>query len=51
MGYSTSRTLKEGIRQSWYSIKNSGPDYNPLRYLEEAKQKNMNLEEYFPEGN
>jgi UDP-glucose 4-epimerase len=51
MGYSTSRTLKEGIRQSWHSIKNSGPDYNPLKYLEEAKQKNMNLEEFFPEGN
>lgn len=51
MGHSTSRKLKKGIRQSWRSIKNASTEYNPLKYLEEAKDKNMSLEEYFPKGN
>ena len=48
MEFSNVRTLNEGIRQSWVSIKNASSEYNPLKYLEEAKRKNMSLEEYFP---
>lgn len=48
MGVSNSRSLREGIKQSWDSIKNSGQEYNPLKYLNEAKDKNINLKDYFP---
>lgn len=44
----TFKTLKEGIRSSKESIFNSKDDYNPLKFLEEAKSKNLNLTEFFP---
>lgn len=48
MGYSNSRTLSEGIRQSWDSIKNAGKEYNPLVHLDDAKNKDIDLKEFFP---
>ena len=48
MKTSNSKSLKEGIRQSWDSIKNANENYNPLKHLEEANQKNVDLKNYFP---
>lgn len=50
MGFSKSRSLKEGIRESWNSISSLSEDscYNPLKYLNEAKEKEINLKSYFP---
>ena len=48
MGISNTRSLREGIIQSWLSIKNASQDYNPLKHLDEAKSKNINLSNYFP---
>ena len=36
MKTSKSRSLKEGIRDSWNSIKNADREYNPLKYLNES---------------
>jgi len=47
-GHSEARSLKEGIRQSWESIKNSGEDYNPLKYLNQANEKGVDLKKFFP---
>ena len=33
---------------SWNSIKNAGSEYNPLKYLEEAKENNTDLLKFFP---
>ena len=41
-------SLVEGIEMSWDSIQESGSDYNPLKYLEEAKESNTNLVNFFP---
>lgn len=41
-------SLKEGITLSIKSIMFDNSEYNPLVYLEEAKNKNVNLTEYFP---
>lgn len=48
VGDLNARTLSEGIRQSWQSIKDSGEDYNPLKYLEEAKEKEFDLLAHYP---
>ena len=50
MGSSNCRTLLQGIQESWNSIKNEDEsgNYNPLKYLEEAKEKDLNLKNYFP---
>jgi dTDP-glucose 4,6-dehydratase len=48
VGDLNARKLKEGIRQSWQSIKNSGEEYNPLKYLEEAKEKDFDLKVHYP---
>ena len=42
-------TLKKGIKMSYETILNS-KDYNPLIHLEEAKQKNINVGEFFNEA-
>jgi nucleoside-diphosphate-sugar epimerase len=42
------KSLKEGIRESWVSIENASGEYNPLKHLEEAKNKHIDLEKYFP---
>ena len=46
--YSKRRFLKQGIKEAWESIKNSNDSYNPLKYLEEAKQKSIDLTTFFP---
>ena len=48
MKFSNARTLKQGIRQSWQSIQESHDDYNPLKYLDQAKNNNIDLKEFFP---
>lgn len=45
-GWSPRITLAEGIRMSYESILKS-EGYNPLRYLEEAAARNIDLTEYF----
>ena len=42
-------SLKEGVLRSWRSIlANSGnPEYNPLRYLDEAESKGIDLTQFF----
>ena len=41
-------SFEEGIEMSWYSIQNCDDDYNPLKYLEQAKESNVNLKDFFP---
>lgn len=49
MGSTSKRSLKQGIAQSWESIKVSNKsEYNPLKYLEEAKNKDFDLLKHFP---
>ena len=48
METSNSRSLNVGIRESWDSIKNADSEYNPLKYLEEAKDKGIDLKDFFP---
>jgi len=40
--------LYEGIKMSWNSIQDAGSDYNPLKYLQEAKKNKTNLVDFFP---
>jgi nucleoside-diphosphate-sugar epimerase len=49
-GWEPKFTLDQGLRDSWNSICHAvqgNPTYNPLRYLEEAKEKNVNLLEFY----
>ena len=48
MKYSQSRSLKEGIRQSWDSIKDASDNYNPLIHLNQAKSQDIDLKQFFP---
>ena len=48
INYHSGRSLREGIKQSWVSIKNSGSNYDPLKHLNEAKEKEVNLKSFFP---
>ena len=50
IGKSRTRSLKEGIRQSWESIKEMDKfnKFNPLKHLTEAKDKNIDLKMFFP---
>ena len=41
-------SLVEGIKMSWSSIQDAGNEYNPLKYLEEAKENNTDLVNFFP---
>lgn len=43
-------SLKEGISLSIKCIMMDNSEYNPLVYLEEAKNKNVDLTEYFPKS-
>jgi len=45
-GWSPRISLAKGIRMSYESILKS-EGYNPLRYLEEAAERNIDLTEYF----
>ena len=40
--------LYEGIKMSWNSIQDAKSDYNPLKYLEQAKESNTDLVSFFP---
>ena len=40
--------LYEGVKMSWNSIQDAGSDYNPLKYLEQAKENNTDLIQFFP---
>ncbi len=43
-----SYSLREGIMSSWESIlNNEGKDYNPLKHLQEAERKNIDLTQFF----
>lgn len=48
MGHSDIRTLKQGIRQSWQSIKDADESYNPLKFLNQAKEQEIDLKQFFP---
>ena len=48
MKYSQARTLREGIRQSWESIKDANDSYNPLVHLNQAKSLDIDLKQIFP---
>jgi hypothetical protein len=48
IGFSKTRCLKEGIRQSWNEINSNKSGFNPLKYLEEAKEKDIDLTKFFP---
>ena len=48
MEFSNPRTLKQGILQSWKSIKDANKSYNPLKYLDQAKDKDIDLKQFFP---
>jgi hypothetical protein len=45
-GWRPAISLAEGIRMSFESILKS-EGYNPLRYLEEAEERGVDLTEYF----
>ena len=42
--------LKAGIRMSWHSINSSKNNYNPLKHLNEAKEKDIDLKDFFPKN-
>ena len=42
------KSLVEGITESWDSIKNSHSDFNPLKHLQEAKLREVDLTNFFP---
>ena len=48
MAFSNPRTLKQGIRQSWQSIKDANESYNPLKYLDQARDSDIDLKQFFP---
>jgi len=48
MGTSNTKTLRQGIAESWKNIKNDVSQYNPLKYLNEAKENNISLKDFFP---
>lgn len=45
---SNTRTLRSGIMSAWSSIKDADTSYNPLKYLNEAKDQNVDLKSFFP---
>lgn len=47
-GISRARSLELGIMQSWISIASTNSDYNPLKYLQEAKESGIDLLKHFP---
>jgi hypothetical protein len=48
MKTSNTKTLRQGILESWENIKNDDSRYNPLKYLDEAKENNISLKDFFP---
>lgn len=45
-----SLTLESGLQQSWRSIKTSTANYDPLRHLDSAKQRGLDLKQFFPKA-
>ena len=49
--YYKNRFLKEGIKEAWNEIKNANDEeYNPLKHLDEAKQRDIDLTKFFPKN-
>tara|TARA_B100001094_G_C18112245_1_gene761886 strand:- start:296 stop:1282 length:987 start_codon:yes stop_codon:yes gene_type:complete len=48
MGFANVRTLRQGIDQSWQSIKDASESYNPLKYLDQARAQDVDLKQFFP---
>ena len=47
--YSASRFLKAGIKDAWDDIKSTASEeFNPLKHLNEAKQRDIDLTTFFP---
>jgi dTDP-glucose 4,6-dehydratase len=49
-GWEPKYTFDRGLIKSWWSILSAGPSYNPLEHLEEAKQKGIDLNQFFPKN-
>lgn len=47
-GWKPRHTLRSGLQQSWESICRASEGYNPLEYLETAKNKGVDLLQHFP---
>ena len=48
MKVSIDRTLKAGIKKSWSSILQADENYDPLKYLNLAKERDVNLKDFYP---
>ena len=48
-GWAPKYDFDKGILKAWRSILSAGQKYNPLEHLEEAKNKGVDLLEFFPE--
>jgi nucleoside-diphosphate-sugar epimerase len=48
IGSSRTRSLKEGIRESWESIIESDNTFNPLKHLQQAKREDVDLVRHYP---
>jgi len=46
-GWVPKYTLLEGIEDAWRSIRQVSPDYNPLKHLEEARRRNIDLTQFY----
>tara|TARA_R100000008_G_scaffold70704_3_gene48384 strand:+ start:447 stop:1409 length:963 start_codon:yes stop_codon:yes gene_type:complete len=46
-GWKPNFTLSEGIQDAWKSIREGCSSYNPLKYLEQAKENNIDLTEFY----
>jgi dTDP-glucose 4,6-dehydratase len=42
------KCLKQGIKEVWNEINSNKSGFNPLKYLEEAKEKDIDLTKFFP---
>ena len=47
-GWSPKFTFDKGLVKSWRSILSSRDNYNPLVHLEEAQEKGVDLNQFFP---
>jgi dTDP-glucose 4,6-dehydratase len=46
-GWSPRYSLYEGLKCSWSSIQKGNREYNPLKHLQEAQRKNIDLSDFF----
>jgi len=47
-GWKPKYTFNRGLVKSWRSILSAGDSYNPLAHLEEAQEKGIDLNQFFP---